>query len=541
MYSTLKRVFVLLALIILPAAVFGQQNLFYNTVVKTNDDGLITSVVTTGRDGKVEITFSPTDLRMYDAKGESHTKVGVSIKVFDAKGILVNSVTQENSGFSPGTETDIKICNVKLVKLGQFPNMIDVSSPEKGDLYVTQTAHDGKYRLLIYQTSIFQPRVSYSYEYTFNKDGEFVLKEAITHSSTQVTTEYTPLIKTKPYAPYKVSTLPDEKIQTEATYFPDGNIATFSVYNKENLVAIKDRTTVEYYPGTEHRIAKIEYFVPPVNDASSLVKQFLYSNDELSKVNKISEFSKNTVGETTSASVYEITSNGTVTENQFERATMKGHFVSNLHLLHFEDHNSDEIPADISAKISSAQLHSDVPTPDAYGYKLDYKPADKDMFTLKNRMAEEIKKDFITKYNITGKDEKAVNTKIIETVLGSNSLAQEGFDILFKTGLITQYANSYKATKDPSDALCLLVLRKVWQKYVDYSNTATGIDPKAADLALRYDIEDMDLGYSDKIYSPVKELKDVIKDVEVGKLDINTLESKEDFEKKIDLMKIEVE
>ena len=128
-------------------------------------------------------------------------------------------------------------------------------------------------------------------------------------------------------------------------------------------------------------------------------------------------------------------------------------------------------------------------------------------------------------------------------VLGSKTLGQEEFDILFKTDIIANLLESYKKTKSPLDALRLLMIEKIRRQYVSYSNTPTGTSPTATDLALRDEITKMDLGGLDQEYSSVEELKKIVEKIEIDKLDLKTDEAKElkeTYETKIELEKIEV-
>jgi len=132
----------------------------------------------------------------------------------------------------------------------------------------------------------------------------------------------------------------------------------------------------------------------------------------------------------------------------------------------------------------------------------------------------------------------------VEDILRSNTLGQKEFNTLFKTDLITSLLKSYKETKSSLDALRLLVAEKIMQLYISYGNTPTGTSPSAADLALRDEIAKMDRIEPDKDYSFVKELKNVVKDIEIEKLDLGTDEAKEfkkQYETEIDLKKIETE
>ena len=128
-------------------------------------------------------------------------------------------------------------------------------------------------------------------------------------------------------------------------------------------------------------------------------------------------------------------------------------------------------------------------------------------------------------------------------MLGSKTLGQEEFDILFKTDIIANLLESYKKTKSPLDALRLLMIEKIRRQYVSYSNTPTGTSPTATDLALRDEITKMDLGGLDQEYSSVEELKKIVEKIEIDKLDLKTDEAKElkeTYETKIELEKIEV-
>jgi hypothetical protein len=145
---------------------------------------------------------------------------------------------------------------------------------------------------------------------------------------------------------------------------------------------------------------------------------------------------------------------------------------------------------------------------------------------------------------ISVSDKVPTDKKTVEDVLRSNKLGQQEFNTLFKTDLIANLLKSYKETKSPLDALRLLVVEKIRRQYISYSNTPPGTSPTATDLALRDDIVKMDLGGLDKEYSSVEELKNIIKEIEIDKLDLETDEAKElekEYETKIDLRKIEVE
>ena len=93
------------------------------------------------------------------------------------------------------------------------------------------------------------------------------------------------------------------------------------------------------------------------------------------------------------------------------------------------------------------------------------------------------------------------------------------------------------------DALRLLVVEKIRRQYISYSNTPTGPTPTLGDLTLRKDIAKIDIGEDGKDYRSIKELKETVQKIEIDKLDLRTEEEKrlkEEYEKKLDLKKVEV-
>ncbi len=131
----------------------------------------------------------------------------------------------------------------------------------------------------------------------------------------------------------------------------------------------------------------------------------------------------------------------------------------------------------------------------------------------------------------------------LEKVLQAQVLGQEEFDLLFKGDAIELLLKAYNETKSPMDALRLLVVEKIRRQYISYSNTPTGPTPTLGDLTLRKDIAKIDIGEDGKDYRSIKELKETVQKIEIDKLDLRTEEEKrlkEEYEKKLDLKKVEV-
>jgi hypothetical protein len=124
------------------------------------------------------------------------------------------------------------------------------------------------------------------------------------------------------------------------------------------------------------------------------------------------------------------------------------------------------------------------------------------------------------------KEQAVTNEEKLDAVLNSTELGEEDFDTLFKSDLLNYFLDKYKKDSSTLNALRLLIIEKIRQLYISYANTPESPDIAVEELTLRYEIIKME--YKEDIrYKNVKELKTVIKAIDVNELKALNIEYEE--------------
>ena len=131
MLTILKKFLVLFFLLSFPTIVFAVKDPFYNTVVEKDAADNVTSIVTTGLAGKIEIKLSPVGT-FWTSKSTGKTW-NVEVTMWDAAGIELNSISNVTEGEDPFYDISFKVDNNMVKNIGTDINAhISVLKTEAG-------------------------------------------------------------------------------------------------------------------------------------------------------------------------------------------------------------------------------------------------------------------------------------------------------------------------------------------------------------------------------------------------------------------------
>lgn len=309
MFRNLNRGLVLVLLIMSPALVFAQQDFFYNTVVNTNENGLITSIETVGAEGSIKIFFSATG--------------GLEL---------------------PGLKTAYEKADIQLTTFGKTSSIKKINVSNKGNICTIMFSKD---------FGVGNPSVKY--EYIFNKKtGKVSLNRSTVRTQNRVT-EYID-------GRYIDHITGHDSGLLAASYYKRGNIAVFTYTDKENSKTYY----IRYYDSAKHYIRKITVSTNTLGKASYPFLEVIY-DQTTGRVNKITSFQEQL------ATVYKISENGTVVEERYKNVPIFADELKDKSTLINETTYNISTNQDLVQKVADAEtLLTSVKTPNDYGLKLEY-------------------------------------------------------------------------------------------------------------------------------------------------------------------------